>query len=815
MAEKASLSRDMRPWPLPALLKALQWLLVSPCSKHLRSWRDTLIISTTIIGLGVALVRPILEPRNQPMVFAGHPLRAFELAVNWVLCGKFPYLVKGGRHPHFWWDATMKPSNFVNYVANNADVLDVPVSRLPSAIRGSTEDYCTDVAVPFINNENSLTYLFAGLLWLDNDVTLNELGSRLTAIRLIALSLFVLVLVRVGLSPILTLVVFLASVDVMETVSEYQLYSLYPFLLPTQLLYAAILTLGLEGLDVQRWVLACLVLAVAGMLAAFYFNLRTSHLPFILAGFVTWAIFAYRQLQRGMGGAIKRGVSIIFLYVAVFVTGFGSAQLIFVAPTQQLAPMEGRTYHVVAHPIVLALAIPKNPLAEREGIVWLDRVGLELAHRIDPDVTYLGPGYEKALWTYYKNLWVSYPSQMAQVYIDKWKLAGTGALANIQEEWKTVGFLLWPLSFLKNGFGITAVLGIVLIGASLCTRRVHGVALCLTALLANFGLLIEAEAALTYSFFAPSYQHPLVLSLSLVLILLYQVIINLCAAGLVRTFGATPAEESRRTIRDFGKQWTTYNDTTGFFGSSALLADFIAPFSMENFRDSCVADIGAGTGRHVRALLAAGARRVIAIEPSESVRVIREQLVKPNLHRVIAMNITGDRLPPTGDLDYVISVGVLHHIPEPAPVIRAAYRALKPGGRFIVWIYGKEGNALYLLLVTPLRWITKHVPHTAVAAIAWLLDIPLVFYIGLCHAVPRWRWPLKEYMTEILSKLPRDKRRLVIYDQLKPHYAKYYSRNEAVALMKGAPFQVEVHHRRAYSWVVIGTKPEREDYSGE
>lgn len=811
MAEPELQSRHVA---LPALLKALQWLLVSPCSKRLRSWRDTLIISTAIIGLGVALVRPILDPRNQPMVFAGHPLQAFELAVNWVLCGKFPYLVKGGSHPHFWWDATMKPSNLVtrehtlrDYVANNADVLDVPVSRLPSAIRGSTENYCTDVAVPFINNENSLTYLFAGLLWLDNDVTLNELGSRLTAIRLIALSLVVLVLVRVGLSPVLTLVVFLAGVDVLETVSEYQLYSLYPFLLPTQLLYAAILALGLEGLGVQRWALVCLVLVVAGMFAAFYFNLRTSHLPFILAGFVIWAIFAYRQVRRGVGGTVKRGVSIILLYITGFSAGFAAAQLTSVVPAQQLVPTAERTYHVVAHPMVLALAIPKNPLAEREGIVWLDRVGLDLAHRIDPDVTYLGPGYEKALWTYYKSLWVSYPSQMARLYIDKWKLAGTGALASIHEEWKTARFLLWPLSLLENGFGITAVLGILLVGAFLCTGRVHDVALCMVALLATFGLLIEAEAALTYSFFEPAYQHPLVLCLSLVLILLYQMIINLCA-GLVGTFGATPAEESRRTIRDFGKQWTTYNDTTGFFGSSALLADFIAPFSMENFRGSCVADIGAGTGRHVQALLDVGARRVIAIEPSESVRVIREQLVKPNIHRVIAMNITGDRLPPTGDLDYVISVGVLHHIPEPAPVIRAAYRALKPGGRFIVWIYGKEGNALYLLLATPLRWITKHVPHAAVGAIAWLLDIPLVFYIRLCHAMPRRRWPLKEYMTEILAKLPPDKRRLVIYDQLKPHYAKYYSRSEAVALMKEAPFQVEAHHRRAYSWVVIGTKPE-------
>lgn len=59
----------------------------------------------------------------------------------------------------------------------------------------------------------------------------------------------------------------------------------------------------------------------------------------------------------------------------------------------------------------------------------------------------------------------------------------------------------------------------------------------------------------------------------------------------------------------------------------------------------------------------------------------------------------------------------------------------------------------------------------------------------------------------ILGRLPADKRRLLIYDQLNPHFAKYYTRAEAVELISQAPFDVEVHHRRGYSWVVIGTKP--------
>jgi hypothetical protein len=51
------------------------------------------------------------------------------------------------------------------------------------------------------------------------------------------------------------------------------------------------------------------------------------------------------------------------------------------------------------------------------------------------------------------------------------------------------------------------------------------------------------------------------------------------------------------------------------------------------------------------------------------------------------------------------------------------------------------------------------------------------------------------------------KRRLAIYDQLNPAYAKYYTREEAAALLAAAGFvDIRLHHRHGYSWSVIGTK---------
>lgn len=777
---------------LSAVRCVAKWLFLSPPGTPPRPWYATLIGAVAIVGVAFALVQPVVGPRNQPMPPAGHSLRSFELAVNWIQCGRFPYLLD-------------EQPALRDLVAKNADILDVPISQLLVRVRGTKESYCAAVARPFVNNENSLTLLFAAVLWVSGDITLNQVGIAFSFLRLAALCVFIIAVFCLGLSPALSLVSFIVGANVIEQATAYTPYSLYPFLLPTLLLYTVLLLAGLGAVGTRRWLLAVMALTSIGMFGAFYFNLRTSHVPIVLAGFGIWLIFGYRLLRREFLPGSRRLIGVLLASTALFGVGFNAVHHGMAAPVGHTMPTAERSYHVVAHPLVLALAIPENPLAKREGIEWLDRVGLKLALRVDPAVTYLGPGYEEALWRYYWQLWAKYPGEMGRLYLGKWKLAGTGALAMVQEGWKGTRFLMQPLSFLNNGVGITVVIGLLFAWGMLWPRRRgHYLTVCVVAFLAASCLLVEGEAAFIYSSFKPAYQHPLAFGLALTLIFFYQVVINYLSS--LTRWASRGRSDSERTIRDFGKQWTTYSDTVGFFGSADLLADFIAPVPISSFRGAAVADIGAGTGRHVRALLEAGAAKVVAVEPSEAIQVIIECVAKQHPDRVVALNVKGDELPARADMDYVISIGVMHHIPDPIPVVRAAYGALKPGGKFIVWLYGREGNELYLLLVTPLRWLTRHLPHKEVAGLAWLLDIPLAGYIRLCRAMPSLGWSLGDYMTEILGKLPADKRRLVIYDQLKPHYARYYSRSAALALMQSAPFEVEIHRRRGYSWVVIGTK---------
>jgi hypothetical protein len=96
-------------------------------------------------------------------------------------------------------------------------------------------------------------------------------------------------------------------------------------------------------------------------------------------------------------------------------------------------------------------------------------------------------------------------------------------------------------------------------------------------------------------------------------------------------------------------------------------------------------------------------------------------------------------------------------------IIAAAYNALKPGGYLLVWLYGWEGNAGYLLFVLPLRAISTRLPHSILSVLCHGINALLGIYIAAARRVPL---PLHRYMTEVIGRFSRQKRYLVIYDQL-------------------------------------------------
>jgi SAM-dependent methyltransferase len=231
-----------------------------------------------------------------------------------------------------------------------------------------------------------------------------------------------------------------------------------------------------------------------------------------------------------------------------------------------------------------------------------------------------------------------------------------------------------------------------------------------------------------------------------------------------------------KTILDFGDQWTRHRKKTGRYGSLEQFEDIVAPFlSRSDLRGRRCADIGSGTGRIVRMLVDAGAAHVTAIEPSRAYDVLVCN-TSDVADKVTCLNLRGDELPPK-DYDFVVSIGVIHHIPDPKPVLEAAFRGLRPAGTLLIWVYGHEGGRLYQSIFLPIRIITRRLPLVANEAIAAAIYPITVGYGRLTAVIPIL--PLRRYMQEVYLRFDPSVRRLVILDQINPQWAKYYGRRRS------------------------------------
>lgn len=255
------------------------------------------------------------------------------------------------------------------------------------------------------------------------------------------------------------------------------------------------------------------------------------------------------------------------------------------------------------------------------------------------------------------------------------------------------------------------------------------------------------------------------------------------------------------TIVDFSEQWTAFRDNSGWFGAPELLADVLQPLlTLDDLRGKTVAEIGCGNGRFLKTM-SQYAAQVYGIEPGDGVENARKWNAERENVEVIRANVY--ELPNLPPLDHVLSIGVVHHLPDPSRALAIMHDLLKPGGRCTIWVYGREGNELYLATFGTLRKLTTKLPHKALLAVSTALVPPLRAYIAACRVLPL---PMHGYMRRVLRPFDLARLRMNVYDQLNPTIAEYWTRDEVRVLMGRAGFQdVQLHHRHGYSWTATGT----------
>lgn len=264
-----------------------------------------------------------------------------------------------------------------------------------------------------------------------------------------------------------------------------------------------------------------------------------------------------------------------------------------------------------------------------------------------------------------------------------------------------------------------------------------------------------------------------------------------------------------KTAKGFGYEWKRFSKIHPVYEKQFL--DWISPIKKEFFKGKLVLDAGCGKGRHAYFAAKYGAD-VIGIDLSEAVDSAYQNTKHLKNAHIVQANIY--ELPFKESLfDYIYSIGVLHHLPNPQAGFNSLLNHLKKGGAISAWVYGKENNGL-LRIADPIRMgLFSHLPLPANVALSWILTIMLWPFIkwlypiidsivpseGIKNKLPQWGF------FTYLSRLNFEIIHSIIFDQMLAPIANYYTKEQFEKWFNDAKLRnVYITWRNRNSWRGLG-----------
>ena len=247
--------------------------------------------------------------------------------------------------------------------------------------------------------------------------------------------------------------------------------------------------------------------------------------------------------------------------------------------------------------------------------------------------------------------------------------------------------------------------------------------------------------------------------------------------------GGTTAD---RTARAFGWEWKAFSEIDAHHEQQFL--DWIAPAGRRTFDGAVVLEGGCGKGRHTRLAAGYGARAVIGVDLSTAADVAFANTRGLSNAHVIQADLLALPLKP-GCCDYAFSVGVLHHLPDPAAGFESLARAVRPGGLISVWVYGRENNAWIAGIVSPVRNVlTSRIPPRLLYLLSLALAVPLWTALATLYRAagrPSMSWMRRHlfyypYLSYI-CRFPFREVHHIVHDHLAAPVAHYLRREQVQA----------------------------------
>jgi ubiquinone/menaquinone biosynthesis C-methylase UbiE len=184
------------------------------------------------------------------------------------------------------------------------------------------------------------------------------------------------------------------------------------------------------------------------------------------------------------------------------------------------------------------------------------------------------------------------------------------------------------------------------------------------------------------------------------------------------------------TVESFGAEWLAFNkfdsEEIELLGSEYF--DIITPQMLNE--NSTMADFGCGTGRFSK-YWQPKVKKIYAIDPSDAVIAAQKLIGQYDNIDIIRASI--DDIPlEDNSLDFAMSIGVLHHIPDTQKALTDCVKKVKVGGYFYLYLYYSLDNRGILFRVLWklsdfVRFIVCKLPQKAKKMVCEIIAI--LFYM--------------------------------------------------------------------------------------
>lgn len=182
-----------------------------------------------------------------------------------------------------------------------------------------------------------------------------------------------------------------------------------------------------------------------------------------------------------------------------------------------------------------------------------------------------------------------------------------------------------------------------------------------------------------------------------------------------RHTAASPELLKVSTAESFGFEWKRFSKMFDEYRDNFL--QYVQPYAGKDFVNKLVLDAGCGVGRHTYWTAKFGAKMAVGADLSDAVDPAEENCKELPNANIVQADLYD--LPFGCIFDFVYSIGVLHHLPDPEKGFRHLLRHVVQGGIMLIWVYGHRRNVMARYLYEPLRTITRKLPKRALLPLCY------------------------------------------------------------------------------------------------